>query len=101
MVVIMMISIRSQMFFKIGVLKNFANFTGKHLRWSIFLTKLQALRSPTQLFSYEICELFKNTFFYRTKPVAASKNNGQQQISEGFANICYKIVSPILLEELN
>ena len=26
----------SQMFFKIGALKNFANFTGKHLRWSLF-----------------------------------------------------------------
>ena len=30
-------SSRSQMFFKIGVLKNFANFTGKHLCWSRFL----------------------------------------------------------------
>ena len=26
----------SQMFCKIGVLKNFANFTGKHLCWSLF-----------------------------------------------------------------
>ena len=25
-----------------GVLKNFANFTGKHLCWSLFLMKLQA-----------------------------------------------------------
>ena len=30
-------SSHSQMFFKMGVLKNFANFTGKHLCWSIFL----------------------------------------------------------------
>ena len=29
---------------KKGVLKNFANFTGKHLWWSLFLIKLQALR---------------------------------------------------------
>ena len=28
---------RSQMFFKIDVLKNFAMFTGKHLYWSYFL----------------------------------------------------------------
>ena len=28
-------SIRSQMFFIIGVLTNFANFTGKHLWWSL------------------------------------------------------------------
>ena len=39
---------RSQMFFKIGVLKNFAMFTGKHLCW------------PLQ------------TFFYRAPAVAAS-----------------------------
>ena len=34
---------RSQMFFKIekGVLKNFANFTGKIMCWSLFLIKLQ------------------------------------------------------------
>ena len=33
---------RSQMFFKIGVLKLFANFTEKRLCWSLFLIKLQA-----------------------------------------------------------
>ena len=27
---------QSQMFFKLGVLKNFANFIGKHLCWSLF-----------------------------------------------------------------
>ena len=27
-----------------GVLKNFANFTGKYLCWSLFLAKLQAQR---------------------------------------------------------
>ena len=34
-------SSRSQMFFKMGVLKNFAIFTGKHLCWYFFLIKLQ------------------------------------------------------------
>ena len=33
-------SSRSQLFFKIGVLKNFANFTGKHLCLSLFLNKV-------------------------------------------------------------
>ena len=32
--------------------------------------------------------------------MAASENIEQQQLSEGFANSCYKIVSPILLQEL-
>ena len=49
---------------------------------------------------HEICEVFKNTFFYRTPPVAASEDNEQQQLSEGFANTWYTIVSPILLQEL-
>ena len=35
-------SSRSQMFFKKGVLKNFANITEKHLCWSLFLIKLQS-----------------------------------------------------------
>ena len=32
----------AEMFFKIGVLTNFAIFTGKHLCWSLLLIKLQA-----------------------------------------------------------
>ena len=37
-------SSRSQMFLKIGVLKNFPNFIEKRLWWGFFLIKLQALR---------------------------------------------------------
>ena len=32
-----------------GVLKNFANFTGKYLCWSLFLINLQACRPATLL----------------------------------------------------
>ena len=71
-------SSRSQIFFKISVPKNFANFTGKRLCWSVFLIHLQALglqlyqkETPTQVFSCEICETFKSIYFYRTPPVAA------------------------------
>ena len=35
---------RSQIFFKKGVLKNFAMFIGKHLCWSRFLIKFQCCR---------------------------------------------------------
>ena len=35
-------SSRFQMFFKVSVLKSFANFTGKHLCWGLFLKNLQA-----------------------------------------------------------
>ena len=37
----------SQMFLKIGVLKNFAIFTGKQLYWSLFLIRLLAFRPAT------------------------------------------------------
>ena len=70
---------RLQMFFKIVVLKSFANFTGKHLCWSLFLKNLQAEglqlhkeKSPTQVFSCEVCEIFKNSCSYRTPPMTAS-----------------------------
>ena len=69
------------MFFRIGILKNFAMFTGKHFRWSLFLIKLQAFRPSTLLkrdsnigISCEICDTFKKTFFYRIHPVAGSRN---------------------------
>ena len=44
-----LISSRPQMFFRIGVLQNFANLTGKHICWSIILIKLQTLSPATLL----------------------------------------------------
>ena len=37
------------MFFKIGVVKNFANFTEKQLCWSHFLIRMQVRRTSTLL----------------------------------------------------
>ena len=60
------------MSFKIGVLKKFANFTGKHRIGVSFLIKLQVVsqvvnlvkkETPTQIFSCELCNFFMNTFF--------------------------------------
>ena len=58
----------SQIFFKIDVLKNFANFKGKHLCWSLFLIKLQVFkpiikRPQHRCFPLEICEIPKCTYF--------------------------------------
>ena len=39
----------------------FANFTEKQLCWSLFLIKTLLKKIPTQVFSFEICEIFKNT----------------------------------------
>ena len=61
------------------VLANPAIFTQNQMCWSIFLIKLHVLtqqlylkKTPTQLFSYEICEIFKNNYFYYSPQVAAS-----------------------------
>ena len=64
-----------------AVLKNFAIFTGKYLCWSFFLIKLQDSRpitllkeTPTQVFSCEYYNIFKNTYFEKHLPTAASVN---------------------------
>ena len=64
------------MFCKRGVLRNFTKFTGKHLCQSLFLSKVAGLRPQAcsfikkktlvQVFSWEFCEVSKNTFLYRT-----------------------------------
>ena len=48
--------------FKIGVLKRFANFTGKHRRWSLFLNNLQAS-----------CNFVKKRLQHRSFPVNFAK----------------------------
>ena len=45
-----------------GVLKK---FTGKHFCWSLFLIMLQVSGPATQVFSIEICKIFKNTYFQK------------------------------------
>ena len=67
----------SESLFKKVVFKNFANFTGKHLVLESLFNKvadLQVFRAatywkefPTQVFSYEICEIFKH-FFHKPTP---------------------------------
>ena len=61
--------------------------------------KVAALGLTSTVFLWNL-QTFSEHLFYRTPLVAASENNEQQQLSEGFANSCYKIVSPILLQEL-
>ena len=73
------------MFCKEGVLRNFKKFTEKkHLCQSLYLIELQSWgpeacnftkkEALAHVFSCEICEISKNTFSYRTSPVAASKS---------------------------
>ena len=54
------------------VLEILQNSQENTFAWVSFLIKLQAKESLAQVFSCEFCEIFKNTFFYRTPLVAAS-----------------------------
>ena len=59
-------SSRSHMFFKIGVLRNFAIFTGKQLCWSLFLIKLQTFikkRLQHRCFPVNIAKFLRTLFF--------------------------------------
>ena len=61
------------LFFQKGGLKNFAKLTGKHLsqRCSPEACKFFKKETLALVFSCEFCEIFKDTFFYRSPPVAA------------------------------
>ena len=58
----------------VGVPRNFAKFTGKHLCQSLFLIKLQAL-SLAEVLPCEFWEISKNTFFTEDLRMIASKNS--------------------------
>ena len=68
------------MFYEKGLLRSFIKFTGKHLCQSLFFNKVAGLR-PAVLLKKRLCHRyfpvnfaknFKNTFHYRTPPMAAS-----------------------------
>ena len=62
-----------EVFCKKGVLRNFAKFTGKPLCQSLFFNKVPSKKGTlAQVFSCEFCEISKDTFSYKTPPVAAS-----------------------------
>ena len=66
------------MFFKIGALENFAHFTEKHLRWSLFLIKIIKFtkkRLQHMCFPLKCAKFLKTTLFTETPLVAASVGN--------------------------
>ena len=74
---------------------SFANFECFQLNIQLeSLSPATSLKNTlAQVFSDEFCEIYKNTFFTEHVWTTASKNSEQQQLPEGFANSCYKIVS--------
>ena len=68
------------MLLEMGILKNVAIFTGKHLCWDLFLIKLQDCRAATLLKrdsnTIDFLRILQNSYehlFYRTSLVAASE----------------------------
>ena len=64
-----------EVFCKKDVLRNLTKFTEKHLWQSLFFNKVAGLiekETLAQVFSCEFCQISKNTFSYRTPPMAAS-----------------------------
>ena len=64
-------SSRPEVFCKKGVLRNFAKFTGKHLSQGLCFNKVARLWP-------------KNTFSYRTPPMAASKKLEKNYVEKKF-----------------
>ena len=77
-------------------LKCFAEFTGRKASGPATLLKRDSNRGAF----LRILHFFKENLVYRIFTVAAFENNEKQQLSEGFANSYYKIVSPILLQKI-
>ena len=97
---------RPEVYCKEGFLKNFAKFTGKHLRPSLFFNRLKRLwRRATllkrdsgisEMLSCESCEIFKKTYFAEHLRTTAFESGahlssnfrkffrGDKQISEYF-----------------
>ena len=91
-------SSRPEVLCKRGVLRNFAKFIGKHLYQRLFLNKVAGLpcnfikkEALAQVFSCEFCEISKNTFFYRTPQVAASKIIVFKKIRDSLANFTFSV----------
>ena len=61
-----------EVFCKKGVLKNFAKFTGKHLRRSLHACNLIKKETLAQGFSCKFGKIFKHTFFKEHLRTAAS-----------------------------
>ena len=84
-------SSRPEVVCKIGLLRNSAKFTGKHLYQRLLLIKLPKawnnIKKDTmaQEFSCEFCEISKNSFSYRTPPVV-------------FQNSALQFIIPVVLE---
>ena len=76
-------SSRPGLFFKKGVLKNFAKLAGKYLSQNLFFNKVSGQaciftkkETLAKVFSCEFCEIFRNIFFIEQFRLRASVKSG-------------------------
>ena len=75
--------------FKKGVIRNFAEFTRKHLCLNLFLNKVKLIKNDylAQVFSCEIYEICRNTFsaehHWTTASDYSSINSSEGRIDKG------------------
>ena len=92
------------MFFKIGVLQHFKKFTGKHLRWGLFLMKLQAYSKPEALskkrprhkrFPVNFVKCWRTPLFIEHPRATASDTNinkSNENLIKSLKNACEKFL---------
>ena len=80
-------SSRLEVFCKNDVLKNFAKFTGKHLRQSLNFNKVAGL---AQVFSCELCKISKNTFSWWNKHNNLTKSSERSRQLPSNINYCFE-----------
>ena len=93
---------------KICVLKNFAKFTGKHLRQRFFFNKVTGLRPATlfkktlaQVIPCEFCEISKEHLFYRTSLDDCLYNQERDStVCDSFSHFqfCFEILTFFLIQ---
>ena len=92
-------------FCKKGVLKNFVQFTGKHLYQSLFFNEVACVASNfikketrSQVFSCEFCEIFQKTYFEEHLQTATSVtfNTLETWETQGY-NLMFDFTSYIFL----
>ena len=86
-------SSRLEVFWRKGVLRYFAKFTGKRLYKGLFFNKVQTL---VQVLSCEFCKISKNTFSYKTPPVAASVKLHVKEYQTGFSIYEVEFFIPVM-----
>ena len=59
---------------KRGILENFEKLKGKRLCQGLLFKKFAVLRRAEQVFSCQLCEIFKNRLFYRIPLASVSAN---------------------------